>query len=73
MGMGFVPQPSLRYFVIKLMSPSDTLKTVQTKMQEYIDNGLLLSWLLNRKDRQVEIYRLEKTCRKPAIAHISLW
>jgi Uma2 family endonuclease len=47
-------------FVIELMSPSDTLKTVQTKMQEYIDNGLQLGWLLNRKDRQVEIYRPEQ-------------
>jgi Uma2 family endonuclease len=43
-------------FVIELMSPSDTLKTVQAKMQEYIDNGSQLGWLLNRKDRQVEIY-----------------
>ncbi len=47
-------------FVIELMSPSDTLKTVQAKMQEYIDNGLQLGWLLNRKDRQVEIYRPEQ-------------
>jgi Uma2 family endonuclease len=47
-------------FVIELMSPSDTLKTVQTKMQEYLDNGLQLGWLLNRKDRQVEIYRPEQ-------------
>jgi Uma2 family endonuclease len=48
-------------FVIELMSPSDTLKTVQAKMQEYIDNGLQLGWLLNRKDRQVEIYRPNQT------------
>jgi Uma2 family endonuclease len=48
-------------FVIELMSPSDTLKTVQAKMQEYVDNGLQLGWLLNRKDRQVEIYRPEQT------------
>jgi Uma2 family endonuclease len=44
-------------FVIELMSPSDTLKVVRAKMQEYIDNGAKLGWLLNRKDRQVEIYR----------------
>jgi Uma2 family endonuclease len=48
-------------FVIELMSPSDTLKTVQAKMQEYIDNGSQLGWLLNRKDRQVEIYRPNQT------------
>jgi Uma2 family endonuclease len=26
-------------------------------MQEYIDNGAKLGWLLNRKNQQVEIYR----------------
>jgi Uma2 family endonuclease len=47
-------------FVIELMSPSDTLKTVQAKMQEYIDNGVKLGWLLNRKERKVEIYRIDR-------------
>jgi Uma2 family endonuclease len=27
---------------------------------EYIDNGAKLGWLLNRKDRQVEIYRPDR-------------
>ncbi|MBR8835791.1 MAG: Uma2 family endonuclease [Stigonema ocellatum SAG 48.90 = DSM 106950] len=44
-------------FVIELRSPSDALKPLQEKMQEYIDNGTRLGWLINRKDRQVEIYR----------------
>jgi Uma2 family endonuclease len=44
-------------FVVELMSPSDTLKVVRAKMQEYIDNGAKLGWLLNRKDRQIEVYR----------------
>ena len=44
-------------FVIELLSPSDKLATTQDKMQEYIDNGTLLGWLINRKDKQVEIYR----------------
>ncbi|CAN1210618.1 Uma2 family endonuclease [Tumidithrix helvetica PCC 7403] len=47
-------------FVIELMSPSDSLKTTQAKMQEYQDNGTRLGWLINRKDRQVEIYRVGK-------------
>ena len=42
------------------MSPSDTLKETQEKMQEYIDNGVKLGWLINPKMRQVEIYRLGK-------------
>jgi Uma2 family endonuclease len=45
-------------FVLELMSPSDTLRETQEKMQEYIDNGVQLGWLINPKMRQVEIYRL---------------
>ncbi len=44
-------------FVIELRSPSDDLKTLQEKMQEYLDNGTRLGWLINRKNRQVEVYR----------------
>ena len=45
-------------FVIELLSPSDSLKVIQEKMKEYRDNGTRLGWLINRKFRQVEIYRL---------------
>ena len=44
-------------FIIELRSPSDSLKPLQEKMQEYIDNGCRLGWLINRQNRQVEIYR----------------
>ena len=44
-------------FVIELLSPSGSLKTTQEKMKEYIDNGVRLGILINRKSRQVEIYR----------------
>jgi Uma2 family endonuclease len=47
-------------FVIELLSPSDSLKTTQEKMEEYIDNGVCLGILINRKSHQVEIYRLYK-------------
>jgi Uma2 family endonuclease len=45
-------------FVLELMSPSDSLKATQAKMQEYIDNGVKLGWLINRQNRTVEVYRL---------------
>jgi Uma2 family endonuclease len=45
-------------FVLELMSPSDSLKATQAKMQEYIDNGVTLGWLINRQNRTVEVYRL---------------
>ncbi len=44
-------------FVVELLSPSDSLKDTQEKMKEYRDNGARLGWLINRKSRQVEIYR----------------
>ncbi|AFZ08674.1 protein of unknown function DUF820 [Oscillatoria nigro-viridis PCC 7112] len=44
-------------FVIELVSPSDSLKKSQEKMQEYMENGCRLGWLINRKKREVEIYR----------------
>ena len=48
-------------FVIELMSPSDGLADAQAKMQEYLDNGVQLGWLFNRKAKQVEIYRPGQT------------
>ena len=44
-------------FVVELRSPSDSSKDLQEKMQEYLINGCRLGWLINRQDRQVEIYR----------------
>ena len=29
-------------------------------MEEYKSNGVRLGWLINRKNRQVEIYRIQK-------------
>ncbi|MBE9050876.1 Uma2 family endonuclease [Nostocales cyanobacterium LEGE 11386] len=47
-------------FVLELMSPSDSLSETQTKMQEYINNGVKLGWLINPKMRQVEIYQMRQ-------------
>ncbi|NEP59795.1 MAG: Uma2 family endonuclease [Symploca sp. SIO2G7] len=44
-------------FVVELRSSSDTLKSVQDKMKEYIENGAKLGWLLDPQHRRVEIYR----------------
>ncbi len=44
-------------FAVELLSETDELEDTQAKMREYIDNGLLLGWLINPKDKQVEIYR----------------
>jgi Uma2 family endonuclease len=47
-------------FVLELMSPTDSLKNTQDKMEEYMNNHVKLGWLINRKTRRVEIYRQEQ-------------
>lgn len=44
-------------FVIELRSETDDLDILQTKMKEYMDNGVVLGWLINPQNRQAEIYR----------------
>lgn len=44
-------------FVVELRSENDSLSTLKEKMQEYIDNGTQLAWLIDRKQRKVFIYR----------------
>ena len=44
-------------FVIELRSFSDRLEVLQAKMREYQENGVVLGWLINPHDRQVEVYR----------------
>ncbi len=49
-------------FVIELVSPSDLknqrYEDLQVKMQEYLDNGVKLGWLIEPEAKTVEIYRL---------------
>jgi Uma2 family endonuclease len=44
-------------FVIELKSATDSLKILQEKMQEYIENGVLLGFLLDSERKQVYVYR----------------
>jgi Uma2 family endonuclease len=43
-------------FALELLSPSDNLKDIQKKMEEYMSNGVKLGWFIDRKTRIVEIY-----------------
>ena len=47
-------------FVIELRSRTDALNQVQSKMQEYLNSGLKLGWLIDPQNQQVEIYRQNK-------------
>lgn len=53
--------PLMPDFVIELGSATDCLKLLQDKMHEYLDNGLRLGWLINPQDKQIEIYRKQKS------------
>ncbi len=47
-------------FVVELRSASDRLNTLQDKMQEYLDNGASLGWLIDRPERMVYVYRRDR-------------
>lgn len=53
--------PIVPDFVIELVSPSDIknqrYEDLQAKMQEYLDNGVKLGWLIEPSRKIVEIYR----------------
>lgn len=43
--------------MIELRSETDSLKLLQDKMQEYIENGARLGWLIDLQQRKVYVYR----------------
>jgi Uma2 family endonuclease len=47
-------------FVIELRSPSDNLIALQDKMQEYIENGASLGWLIDTETRQILVFQAQK-------------
>jgi len=52
---GFIPLcPD---FVVELRSKTDSLKDLRGKMQEYMENGAQLGWLIDPQNRCVEVYR----------------
>ncbi len=44
-------------FVAELRSKTDRLKTLQAKMEEYIECGAQLGWLIDPKKKKVHVYR----------------
>ena len=47
-------------FVVELRSKNDTILELQKKMKEYQSNGAILGWLIDSKNRKVEIYRQDR-------------
>lgn len=44
-------------FVVELRSKTDNMEPLRAKMKEYTNNGARLGWLIDRKNKKVEIYR----------------
>ena len=44
-------------FVLELRPPNDTLASLQRKMEEYLQNGARLGWLIDPINKRVHIYR----------------
>jgi Uma2 family endonuclease len=44
-------------FVVEVLSPSDSLRQTMEKMEEFIENGARLGWLINPRRNQVHVYR----------------
>lgn len=53
----FRKRPTCPEFIIELVSPSDRLRKVREKMQEWIDNGAQLAWMLDPHTQTISIYR----------------
>ncbi len=51
-------------FVVELKSASDRLAALRAKMEEYIDNGAQLGWLIDPEKRQVYIYRPQREVQR---------
>jgi Uma2 family endonuclease len=49
--------PSAPDFVIELRSESDDLSDLKAKMNEYVENGVRLGWLIDPRTKTVHIYR----------------
>lgn len=47
-------------FVVELLSSSDSLTELQNKMVEYLENGVQLGWLIDRKRKRVYVYRPDR-------------
>jgi Uma2 family endonuclease len=44
-------------FVVELRSPSDSLNNLRAKMNEYVENGASLGWLIDPTTRKIYVYR----------------
>ena len=51
-------------FVVELRSCSDALASLQAKMEEYMEHGARLGWLIDPQERTVYIYRPQSEAQR---------
>jgi len=51
-------------FVVELISPGDRLSRAKVKMQEWIENGAQLAWLIDADRRTIYIYRPDRSAEE---------
>ena len=56
--------PVVPNFIVEVRSNTDTLKGTKAKMAEWIENGVQLAWLIDKKNEQTFIYRADGTIEK---------
>jgi Uma2 family endonuclease len=49
--------PVAPFFVVEVLSPSDSRKATKEKLVEYLNNGSRLGWFIDPERRQVNVYR----------------
>ena len=58
-------------FVVEIRSKSDPLSPLKQKMEEWMESGCLLAWLIDPVDQQVVIYRKNRTREElPGLDHV---
>ncbi|GAB3640669.1 Uma2 family endonuclease [Spirosoma arcticum] len=63
------PEERIKYpplcpdFLVELMSEADYLREATDKMQEYMENGCRLAWLINLKTEEARIYSPDGSVR----------
>jgi len=53
--------PIVPDFIIEVRSKTDSLKRLKTKMEEWMESGVRLAWLINPQDKNAIIYRKNRT------------
>jgi Uma2 family endonuclease len=56
--------PVVPDFIVEVRSNTDSLKALKDKMQEWIENGVRLAWLIDKSNEQTFIYRSDGTIEK---------